>query len=181
MIENYLGLPGGRGGPDLGRRAVAQAKQVGVEIIPPQVVTGLRVEGSSRIVSLSDDRDLRCEVVLLAAGVEWRRLDGPGIDRFAGAGVYYGGTLADAFLCRNEDIYIVGGANSAGQAALYFSRYARTVTILVRGDSLSQSMSHYLIEHIEASENIKVRLRSAVVEVHGDEHLEEITIFDAAT
>jgi thioredoxin reductase (NADPH) len=181
MIENYLGFPAGLSGADLARRAVAQAKKFGVEIITPQVVTALRAEGSSRIVSLSDDRDLRCEVVLLATGVEWRRLDVPGIDKFSGAGVYYGGTLADAFLCRNEDIYIVGGANSAGQAALYFSRYARTVTMLVRGDSLSKSMSHYLIEHIEASENIKVRLRSTVVEVHGDEHLEEITIFDAAT
>jgi thioredoxin reductase (NADPH) len=149
MIENYLGFPAGLRGADLARRAVAQARKFEVEIITPQLVTGLHVEGSSRVVTLGDGSQLRCHVVLLATGVEWLRLDVPGIDRLIGAGVYYGGTLAEAFFCRNEDIYIVGGANSAGQAALQFSRYARTVTLLVRGDSLSKSMSKYLIEQIE--------------------------------
>jgi thioredoxin reductase (NADPH) len=180
MIENYLGFPAGLSGADLARRAVAQAKKFEVEIVSPQVATALRTEGSSRVVTLSDGSELHCEVVLLAVGVEWRRLDVPGIDRLTGAGVYYGGTLAEAFFCRNEDIYIVGGANSAGQAALYFSRYARSVTLLVRADSLSKSMSHYLIEQIEATRNIKVRLQTEVVEAHGDDRLESSTLLNKA-
>jgi thioredoxin reductase (NADPH) len=180
-IENYLGFPAGLSGADLARRAVAQAKKFGVEIITPQVVNGLRLEASSRIATLGDGTELRCHVVLLATGVEWRRLDVPGMDRLTGAGVYYGGTFAEALFCRNENVYIVGGGNSAGQAALYFSRYARTVTILVRGASLSESMSQYLIEQIEATKNIKVRLRTEVVEAHGDKRLEAITILDRST
>jgi thioredoxin reductase (NADPH) len=180
MIENYLGFPAGLSGSDLARRAVAQAKKFEVEIVSPQVVTNLRADGSSRIVTLSDGTELRCHVVLLATGVQWRRLDVPGLDVLIGAGVYYGGTVAEAFFCRDEDIYIVGGANSAGQAAMYFSRYARTVTLLVRGESLSESMSRYLIDQIELTKNIKVRLQTTVVEVHGDERLEAITVFDAA-
>jgi thioredoxin reductase (NADPH) len=181
MIENYLGFPAGLSGADLARRAVAQAKKFEVEIVSPQVVTSLRADGSSRIVTLSDGTELHCHVVLLATGVEWRRLDVPGLHRLVGAGVYYGGTLAEAFFCRNEDVYIVGGANSAGQAAVYFSRYARTVTILVRENSLSQSMSRYLIDQIESTKNIKVRLRTTVVEVQGDERLEAITVLDATS
>jgi thioredoxin reductase (NADPH) len=107
-------------------------------------------------------------------------LDVPGIERLVGAGVYYGGTLAEAFFCRSEDIYVVGGANSAGQAAVHFSRYANTVTMLVRGESLAKEMSRYLIDQIKNTRNIKVRLRTTVVEVHGDERLEAITVFDAS-
>ena len=180
-IENYLGFPAGLSGTDLARRAVAQAKKFEVEIVAPQVVNGLRVDGSSKVVTLSDGLQLQCEVVVLATGVEWRRLDAPGIDRLTGAGVYYGGTLAEAFFCRDEDVYIVGGANSAGQAALYFARYARTVTMLVRGDSLSKEMSHYLIEQIRGTKNIKLRLRTTVIEAHGEKHLDAITVFDAST
>jgi thioredoxin reductase (NADPH) len=179
-IENYLGFPAGLSGTDLTRRAVAQAKKFEVEIVTPQVVNRLGVDGSSKVVTLSDGLQLRCEVVVLAMGVEWRRLNAPGIDRLTGAGVYYGGTLAEAFFCRNEDVYIVGGANSAGQAALYFARYARTVTMLVRGDSLSKEMSHYLIEQIRGTKNIKVRLRTTIVEAHGEKRLEAITVFDAS-
>jgi thioredoxin reductase (NADPH) len=181
MIENYLGFPAGLSGADLARRAVAQAKKFEVEILTPQVVTGLRVEGSSRVVTLSDGSELHSEVTILATGVQWRRLDAPGIERLTGAGVYYGGTLAEAFFCRNEDIYIVGGANSAGQAALHFARYAQTVTMLVRGDSLAKSMSQYLIKQIERTNNIKVRLRTTVIEAHGEKRLEAITIHDGAT
>lgn len=119
--------------------------------------------------------------MVLATGVQWRRLDAPGIDGLIGAGVYYGGTLAEAFFCRDEDVYIVVGANSAGQAALYFARYARTVTMLVRGDSLSKEMSHYLIKQIQGTKNINVRLRTTVVEAHGEKYLEAITIFDSST
>src|SRR6195256_3337316 len=181
MIENYLGFPAGLSGADLARRAVAQAKKFAVEILTPQVAVALRVEGSSRVVTLSDGSGLRCHVVLLATGVEWTRLDVPGIERLTGAGVYYGGTLAEALFCRNEDIYIVGGANSAGQAALHFARYARTVTMLVRAESLSASMSRYLIEQIEQTKNILLRFRTTVVEVHGKQRLEAITVLDAST
>lgn len=181
MIENYLGFPAGLSGADLTRRAVAQAKKFEVEIVTPQSVTRVHAEGSSRIVTLSDRSELRCEAVLLATGVQWRRLDVPGIERLTGAGVYYGGTLAEVLFCRNEDIYIVGGANSAGQASLHFSRYARSVTLLVRADSLSKSMSHYLIEQIEATKNIKVRLNITVFEVHGEQRLESITLFNGVT
>jgi len=181
MIENYLGFPSGLSGADLARRAVAQARKFEVEIVTPQAVTGLRANGPSRFVKLNDGLELQCEVVLLAGGVEWRRLDVPGVERLTGAGVYYGGTLAEAVFCRNEDVFIVGGANSAGQAALYFSRYARTVTMLVRGNSLSKSMSQYLVDQIGATKNIQVRLRTTVVELHGSDRLEAITILDAAT
>jgi len=180
-IENYLGFPAGLSGADLARRAVAQAKKFEVEIVSPQVVSSLRVEGSTPIVTLSDGSELRSNVVLLATGVQWRRLDVPGIDRLVGAGVYYGGTLAEAFFCHDEDIYLVGGANSAGQAAVYFSRYARTVTMLVRGESLDEGMSRYLIDQINKTPNIKVRLRTTVVEAHGESRLEAITISDSAT
>ncbi len=180
MIENYLGFPEGLTGADLARRAVAQARKFDVEIVTPQDVTGLRLEGDARVAVLGDRSELRCQAVLLAMGVDWRRLDVPGIARLTGAGVYYGGTIADAVMCRNEDVYIVGGANAAGQAAMHFSRYARTVTMLVRGDSLSKAMSHYLMEQIQATGNLRVRLNTTVVEVHGQNRLEAITIRDAA-
>ena len=125
MIENYLGFPEGLTGADLARRAVAQARKFGVEIVAPQEMTGLHIEGTARVVTLKDGTDLRCQVTLLAMGVEWRRLNVPGIDRLTGAGVYYGGTIADASMCKNEEVYIVGGANSAGQAAMHFSATRR--------------------------------------------------------
>jgi len=180
MIENYLGFPAGLSGTDLARRAVAQAKKFEVEIVSPLEVSGVRVKGSTPIATLSDGSELRGHVVLIATGVEWRRLNVPGIDRLVGAGVYYGGTLAEAFFCRNEDIFIVGGANSAGQSAVYFSRYARSVTMLVRGESLNEGMSHYLIDRIKNTSNISVRLRTTVLEVHGENRLEAITVFDAS-
>ena len=180
MIENYLGFPAGLSGTDLARRAVAQAKKFEVEIVSPLEVSGVRVKGSTPIATLSDGSELRGHVVLIATGVEWRRLNVPGIDRVVGAGVYYGGTLAEAFFCRNEDIYIVGGANSAGQSAVHFSRYARSVTMLLRGESLDEGMSHYLIDRIKNTSNIRVRLRTTVVEVHGENRLEAITVFDAS-
>ena len=179
MIENYLGFPAGLSGADLARRAVAQAKKFEVEIVTPLVVSEVTVEASTPVVTLSDGMQLRGHVVLLAPGVQWRRLDVPGIDKLVGAGVYYGGTLAEAFFCRSEDIYIVGGANSAGQAAVYFSRYASTVTMLVRGESLDKEMSRYLIDQIYNTKNIRVRLRTTVQKVHGEDRLEAITILDA--
>jgi thioredoxin reductase (NADPH) len=181
LIESYLGFPAGLTGADLARRAVAQAREFEVEIVTPQAATALRAEGSSRVVTLGDGSELRGHAVLLATGVEWRRLDAPGVERLTGAGVYYGGTETEAFHCRGEDVYIVGGGNSAGQAALHFARHARAVTLLANEESLSGSMARYLVEQIEGTPNVGVRLRTVVVEAHGGDRLEAVTIRDEAT
>ncbi|MFZ0960326.1 MAG: FAD-dependent oxidoreductase [Terriglobia bacterium] len=175
-IENYLGFPSGLSGGDLARRGVAQARRFGVEILAPQQVTGVRVEGPSRIVKLAEGADIGCKVLLIATGVSYRKLDVPGAQRLQGCGVYYGSAMTEAMSCQGEDVYIVGGANSAGQAAMYFSQYARRVVMLVRGESLSASMSQYLIDQIKKTPKIQVETHSRVVEVHGDEHLESISI-----
>ena len=175
-IENYLGFPSGLTGGDLTRRAVAQARRFGVEIVSPQEVTALRVDGPYRYLRLNDGTELSCHAMLLATGVQWRKLDLPGMDRLQGAGVYYGGTATEAISCRNEEIYIIGGANSAGQAAMFFSQYAKRVVMLVRGDSLGATMSQYLIEQIETTPNIHVEYRTRVVEAHGELRLEAVSI-----
>ncbi len=175
-IENYLGFPSGLSGGDLARRAVAQVKRFGAEILSPQEAVRVRAEGPYRIVTLMDGADLSCHALLLATGVQWRKIDIPGIDRLQGAGVYYGAGSTEAVSCRDETVYIVGGANSAGQAAMNFARFASRVVILVRGESLAASMSKYLIDDIEATPNIEVQTGSEVVEVHGGEHLEAISI-----
>ncbi len=175
-IENYLGFPSGLSGADLARRAVAQARRFGVEIVSPQEAMGIRVEGPYRNVQLSDGNQLSCHALLLAMGVQWRKLDVPGLERLQGAGVYYGGGTTEAISCRGEDVYIVGGANSAGQAAMFFSRYAQRVVMLVRGDSLAATMSQYLIDQIKGVDNIHVEYCTRVIEVHGDDHLEQISI-----
>jgi len=175
-IENYLGFPSGLSGGDLARRAVAQARRFGVEILSPQRVTGVSVEGPSRVVKLSAGSDIGCKVLLIATGVAYRKLDVPGVERLQGCGVYYGAAMTEAISCEGEDVYIVGGANSAGQAAMYFAKFARKVVMLVRGESLSFSMSQYLIDQIKKTPNIQVQARSQVVEVHGDTHLEAISI-----
>ena len=180
-IENYLGFPSGLTGGDLARRAVAQARRFGVEILSPQEVAGLRVEDPYRYVTLGDGSELSCHAVLLATGVQYRTLDVPGVDRLTGAGIYYGAALTEALSCAGDDVYIVGGANSAGQAALYFARYARHVVMLVRGGGLAASMSQYLIEEIAAQPTITVRAHSQVVEACGDASLERLVIADSAT
>lgn len=180
-IENYLGFPVGLSGGDLARRAVTQARRFGVEILTPQEVTDIRVENDYRIVTLKNGDELSAHAVILALGVAWRRLNVPGIDRFTGAGVYYGAAQTEALDCTDEDVYVVGGANSAGQAAMYFSRFARRVTMLVRGDSLAKSMSQYLIDQIGETDNIEVWTDSTVVEVKGDTHLEALIIENAQT
>jgi thioredoxin reductase (NADPH) len=180
-IENYLGFPSGLSGGDLARRAVAQARRFGVEILSPQEVAGLRVENPYRYVTLGDGSELSCHAVLLATGVQYRTLDVPGVDKLTGAGVYYGAALTEALSCAGDDVYIVGGANSAGQAALYFARYARHVVILVRGGGLAASMSQYLIEEIAEQPTITVRAHSQVVEACGDASLERLVIADSAT
>jgi thioredoxin reductase (NADPH) len=175
-IENYLGFPSGLTGSDLARRAVAQARRFDVEILSPQEAVGVRVDGPYRYVKLADGFEISCHALLLAMGVQWRSLNIPGIERFQGAGVYYGGGTSEALSCKGETVYIVGGANSAGQAAMHFSKFAGKVIMLVRGVSLASTMSHYLIEQIEKTPNIDVWPQTNVVEVHGDARLEAITI-----
>ncbi len=175
-IENYLGFPSGLSGGDLARRAVMQAQRFGVEILAPQEVVELRVEGPYRILKLGDGNEISCHAVLIATGVQWRKLDVPGMDRMQGAGAYYGGGSQEAISCKGETVYVVGGANSAGQAALNFAQYAEKVVMLVRGDSLSATMSRYLIDQIEKTPNIQVWTHAEVIEVHGDTHLEQISV-----
>ena len=180
-IENYLGFPVGLSGGDLARRAVTQAKRFGVEILSPQEVTGVRVEEPYRIVKLADGSELSCHALIIAIGVSYRQLDVPGIKQLYGAGVYYGAAKTEAVSCKGEEVFIVGGANSAGQAAMFFSQHAKQVTMLVRGNSLAKTMSKYLIDQIEETENISVRLRSSVIEVKGKTSLEAITIANGDT
>jgi thioredoxin reductase (NADPH) len=175
-IENYLGFPSGLSGMDLARRAVAQARRFGVEILSPQEAVGLRAEGPYRYLKLADDTEISCNALLLAMGVQWRTLDVPGIDHLQGAGVYYGGGTSEALACKGETVYIIGGANSAGQAAMHFSKFAEKVVMLVRGESLAATMSHYLIEQIEKTPNIEVWARTSVVEVEGETRLTGITV-----
>jgi len=175
-IENYLGFPSGLTGSDLTRRAVAQAKRFGVEILSPQEATGIRVDGPYRYLKFADGSEISSHVLLLAMGVQWRTLDVPGIDKFQGAGVYYGGGTSEAIACRGETVYVIGGANSAGQAAMHFSKFAEKVIMLVRGTSLASTMSHYLIEQIEKTPNIEVWPQTSVIAVHGDARLTGITI-----
>jgi thioredoxin reductase (NADPH) len=180
-IENYLGFPSGLSGADLTRRAVAQARRFGAEILAPQHTVGVRSEGQYRIVKLADDSELSCHALMVATGVQWRKLDVPGMARLHGAGVYYGAGPAEAISCRDEEVYIVGGANSAGQAAMNFSRYAGRVVMLVRGPGLGASMSRYLIDEIDHTPKIEVQTGARIVEVHGEERLEAISIRCDAT
>jgi len=179
-IENYLGFPSGLSGGDLARRAVAQARRFGVEILTPQQVTQARVEGRSKIVKLADS-EIGCKALLIATGVAYRKLNVPGAERLQGCGIYYGSAMTEGTSSQGEDVYIVGGANSAGQAAMYFSKYARRVVMLVRGRSLSLSMSQYLIDQIKKTPNISVQTQAQVVEVHGEQHLEALSIRCADT
>jgi thioredoxin reductase (NADPH) len=180
-IENYLGFPSGLSGGDLARRAVVQAQRFGVEILAPQTVVGMRTEGSYRIIKLADDSEISCHTLMIASGVQWRRLEAPGVDRLQGAGVYYGGGTTEALSCKGEIVYVVGGANSAGQAAMNFSKYAERVVILVRGDSLSSTMSQYLIDQVQETPNIQLWTHASVAEAHGDTHLEEISVLCSDT
>jgi len=180
-IENYLGFPAGLSGADLARRAVAQARKFGVEILAPQEVTKLRVDGAAKYVTLADGTEIGAKAMVIATGVSYRKLDVPGMERVQGAGVYYGAAMTEAATCKGEDVYIVGGANSAGQAAMFFSQHARRVIMLVRGKSLEAGMSQYLIDQIHETPNIHVELNSQVVEVFGEERLEGVAIHCATS
>lgn len=174
-IENYLGFPNGLSGEELAKRAFLQAGRLGAEFLL-QRVTGVRSENQYRIVEMKDGREVTCHVCLIATGVSYCKLDVPGADKFSGAGVYYGAALTEAMACANEEVYIVGGANSAGQAAMHFSRYAAKVYMLVRGDSLAKSMSKYLIDQIEAMPNIIVETGTEIMGMSGNDHLECVTL-----
>jgi thioredoxin reductase (NADPH) len=174
-IENYLGFPSGITGADLGRRAHAQASRFGAEFVT-QRATGMRIAGQYRFVQLADGREVSSHCVLLAPGVQYRKLDIPGADRLAGCGIYYGAALVEARACQGEGVYIVGGANSAGQAALHFAKYAAKVTMLVRGEGLSATMSKYLIDEISRTSNIVIEARTQVLEAIGDERLESLRL-----
>lgn len=180
-IENYLGFPVGLSGDDLARRAVTQAKRFGVEILTPQEAQNLRIEDDYRIVTLADGSEISCHALILALGVAWRRLNVPGIEKLTGSGVYYGAAKTEAPACAGEEVYVVGGANSAGQAAMYFSKFAKKVNILVRGESLVKSMSQYLIEQIDETDNIEVMPFHSVKEAQGDSRLETILVEDSQT
>ncbi|HEY3609105.1 MAG TPA: FAD-dependent oxidoreductase [Pseudonocardiaceae bacterium] len=173
-IENYLGFPDGVSGAQLADRARRQATKFGAELVTTRDVVGLEVNGSARTVRFADGARLDAHTVILATGVAYRQL--PGLDAFTGRGVYYGSALTESASCAEQDIYIVGGANSAGQAAVYLARSARSVTILVRAESLAQSMSHYLIQQIADIPNIHVRTSTEVAAADGDGHLERVTL-----
>lgn len=175
-IENYTGFPFGVSGDELASRALRQAKRLGAEIVVTRRVEG--IEPVALTVRLDGGDVLRTRSIVLAMGVDWRRLEVDSVDRFVGSGVYYGAAPSDAGLAQGNEVYLIGAGNSAGQAAIFFSNHARSVTLLVRGESLAASMSHYLIEQIDTKANIRVETRSEVVAVHGDKQLEAIEVVD---
>ena len=180
-IENYLGFPSGISGGELARRAVIQARRFGAEILSTQDVVALVARGAYRGVVLRDGTEVGARAVVVATGVSYRRLEVPGIDALTGAGVYYGAGMTEGQSVRGEDVYIVGGANSAGQAAVYFADYARRVTMLVRGESLSITMSHYLVERLQTTKNISIQTCTEVTGAMGSDHLEALILTDTCT
>jgi thioredoxin reductase (NADPH) len=180
-IENYLGFPDGVSGAQLTERARRQATRFGAEVLTTRNVVGLDVNGSARTVRFADGGAIDAHTVILATGVSYRQLGAPGLDEMTGRGVYYGSTLTEAAACMGQDVYIVGGANSAGQAAVYLAQHAKSVTILCRGSSLERSMSYYLIEQIRATGNISARICTEVIAAEGDDHLESLTLRDTST
>jgi thioredoxin reductase (NADPH) len=180
-IENYLGFPDGVSGAQLTDRARRQAAKFGAEVLTTRDVVGLEVNGSARGVRFADGTGIDAHTVILATGVSYRRLAAPGLDEMTGRGVYYGSALTEAAACSEQDVYIVGGANSAGQAAVYLSRQARSVTLLIRGPSLERSMSYYLVQQIDNIPNIRVRTCTEVIGAQGEDHLETLRLRDTST
>ncbi len=180
-IENYLGFPDGVSGAQLTSRARMQAAKFGAEVLTACEVTGLEISGSARTVRFSDGTSIGGHTVILATGVNYRQLPAPGVAELTGRGIYYGSALTEATACAGNDVYIVGGANSAGQAAVYLAKHARSVSILVRGTTLESSMSYYLIQQIADIKNITVRTCTEVTAARGDGHLEGLTLRDNST
>lgn len=175
-IENYLGFPKGLSGADLARRATTQAQRFNVEILVPREVVGIRVQKPYKYLQFSDGTEISCHALLITTGITNRRLDVPGVEELTGAGIYYGAALSEAALYSDQEVYLVGGANSAGQAAVHFARYAKRVTMLVRGTSLEKGMSQYLVDQISQIDNIRVMTRTSVIEAQGSHKLEQLTI-----
>ncbi len=180
-IENYLGFPKGVSGMDLARRATAQAIRLGAEIVTATEVIGVEVKGPVKVVKLSDGNELQCQALLIASGMTVRKLSVPGYEQFHGAGVYYGAAASEAMTYRDREVYVIGGANSAGQGAMMFAKFASTVHLVVRGESLELRMSQYLVDQIRSQENIVVHVNTEVVEVAGEQSVESITLRDRAT
>jgi thioredoxin reductase (NADPH) len=180
-IENYLGFPRGLSGGDLTRRALDQAEKFGAELLRPQEAVALRVHDQYKIITLADGMELSCHALVIATGINYRKLNLPGVEAITGAGVYYGAATTEAISCRDDDVYIVGAGNSAGQAALYLAKFASQVTLLCRGESLAVSMSQYLVDRIIDTENIHARLCTQVTGVSGQHNLETITVQDINT
>lgn len=177
-IENYLGFPSGLSGADLARRALTQARRFGAEVLNPVRATGLRSDGQYRFVQLSDGTEVGARAVLVATGVSYRLLDVPGASDLGGAGIYYGAAVTEAMAVKGTRVFVVGGGNSAGQAAMYLSRYADRVELLVRGSELAASMSSYLVAQLAANERVAVRTRTSIARVHGENRLEAVTLVD---
>jgi thioredoxin reductase (NADPH) len=175
-IENYLGFPVGLSGADLTRRAVAQARRFGAEILTPMEAVKLETQNGYHVITLSNGSTVASQALIVATGVSYRLLDVPGAERLAGAGLFYGAAITEALAVKDQDVFVVGAGNSAGQAALYLGRYARSVTLLVRGQSLADSMSRYLIERIEQTENVHVRSGTTIKELYGEQSLEAISV-----
>jgi thioredoxin reductase (NADPH) len=180
-IENYLGFPDGISGSQLAERARRQAVKFGAEVVSAREVSSVESRGAARAVRFVDGGSVEAHTAILATGVSYRQLEAPGAEALTGRGVFYGAALTEAMSCADQDVYVVGGANSAGQAALHFAQRSRTVTMLVRGSDLGTSMSSYLIAQIEATPNIRIRPSTTVVEAHGTDHLEGLTLLDAAS
>ena len=175
-IENYLGFPKGLSGAELTQRAITQAKRFGIEFLSPQTVVDVETQDNYKIVKLEDGGQINTKAVIITTGVQYRKLEAAGINDFTGAGVYYGAATTEAQACRNKDVYIVGGGNSAGQAAMYLSNFAKNVFIVIRKPDLSTSMSQYLIDQLDGTENIHLVPRSVIKEAHGAEYLECVTV-----
>ena len=180
-IENYLGFPVGLSGSDLARRGVAQARRFGAEILAPMEATRLESQNGYHRLTLSNGTVIASQALIVATGVSYRMLDVPCADRLAGAGLFYGAAITEALSVKGQDVLVVGGGNSAGQAALYLGQYAKSVTILVRGNTLVGSMSRYLSERIDQAENVRFRMNAAIQELHGDSALDEVSIVDTAS
>jgi thioredoxin reductase (NADPH) len=176
LIENYLGFPSGLSGSELTHRAVTQARRFGVEILSAQKVVGLVSDGPTKTVILGDGSELLCRALLVATGVSYRKLEAKGIEDLTGAGIYYGAAMSEGESVKNQNVCIIGGANSAGQAAMYFSGFAKTVNLIVRGESITSSMSRYLIDKIDATPNIKVFTNTEVTEVIGSDRLKALIL-----
>jgi thioredoxin reductase (NADPH) len=182
-IENYLGFPTGVSGDELGSRALQQAKRFGAEIVVARQVVGIDADPAARerAVRLDGDERVGARSIILATGVAWRQLEAPGCDTFLGRGVYYGAARTEAPSVRGQDIFLVGGGNSAGQAAMFFANYARSVTLLVRGTSLAATMSRYLIDQLASKDNIQVRTEHRVMRIEGGDHVERIVVENRRT